>query len=49
MNFSSYLFAGLAEPLIGSMLDSTGNTSLIFIVVTTACLSSAVVALFIRR
>jgi OPA family glycerol-3-phosphate transporter-like MFS transporter len=49
MNFSSYLFAGLAEPLIGSMLDSTGNTSLIFIVVTAACLCSAVVALFIRR
>ncbi|MFJ3077328.1 MULTISPECIES: MFS transporter [Pseudomonas] len=49
MNFSSYLFAGLAEPLIGSMLDSTGNTSLIFIVVTAACLSSAAVALFIRR
>ncbi|MNN58392.1 sn-glycerol-3-phosphate transporter [compost metagenome] len=49
MNFSSYLFAGLAEPLIGSMLDSTGNTSLIFIVVTAACLCSASVALFIRR
>ena len=49
MNFSSYLFAGLAEPLIGSMLDSTGNTSLIFIVVTSACLCSAAVALFIRR
>ncbi|MDB6048847.1 MAG: Glycerol-3-phosphate transporter [Pseudomonas sp.] len=49
MNFSSYLFAGLAEPLIGNLLDTTGNTSLIFIVVTTACLSSAVVALFIKR
>ena len=49
MNFSSYLFAGLAEPLIGSMLDSTGNTSLIFVVVTSACLCSAAVALFIRR
>ena len=49
MNFSSYLFAGLAEPLIGRMLDTTGNTSLIFIVVTTACVCSAVVALFVRR
>lgn len=49
MNFSSYLFAGLAEPLIGRMLDTTGNTSLIFVVVTTACACSAVVALFVRR
>lgn len=49
MNFSSYLFAGLAEPLIGRMLDTTGNTSLIFVVVTTACACSALVALFVRR
>ncbi|MBH3427151.1 MFS transporter [Pseudomonas alkylphenolica] len=49
MNFASYLFAGLAEPLIGSMLDSTGNTSLIFVMVATACICSAVVALFVRR
>lgn len=49
MNFSSYLFAGLAEPMIGRMLDTTGNTSLIFIVVTTACVCSALVALFVRR
>lgn len=49
MNFSFYLFAGLAEPLIGRMLDTSGNTSLIFIVVTTACACSALVALFVRR
>lgn len=49
MNFSSYLFAGLAEPLIGGMLDSTGNTSLIFVVVASACACSALVALFVRR
>ncbi|MBK3867561.1 MFS transporter [Pseudomonas stutzeri] len=49
MNFSSYLFAGLAEPLIGGMLDSTGNTSLIFVVVAIACGCSALVALFVRR
>ncbi|QAX84787.1 MFS transporter [Pseudomonas sp. DTU12.3] len=49
MNFSSYLFAGLAEPMIGRLLDTTANTSLIFIVVTSACLCSAAVALFIRR
>ncbi|MCW2292335.1 OPA family glycerol-3-phosphate transporter-like MFS transporter [Pseudomonas sp. BIGb0408] len=49
MNFSSYLFAGLAEPLIGGILDSTGNTSLIFVVVAIACGCSALVALFVRR
>ena len=42
-------WAGLAEPLIGRLLDSTANTSLIFIVVTSACLCSAAVAMFIRR
>ena len=49
MNFTSYLFAGLAEPLIGSIFDTTGNTSLIFMVVTIACICSAFVALFVRR
>lgn len=49
MNFSSYLFAGLAEPLIGSLIDSSGSTSVIFIVVATACICSAIVALFVRR
>ncbi|ALH96604.1 MFS transporter [Acinetobacter equi] len=49
MNFASYLFAGLAEPLIGSVLDMTGNTSLIFMIVTIACACSAFVALFVRR
>ncbi|WP_236779303.1 hypothetical protein [Alcaligenes faecalis] len=49
MHFSSYLFAGLAEPMIGSVLDSTGDTSLIFVIVLIACGCSALVALFIRR
>lgn len=49
MNFSSYLFAGLAEPLIGHILDLSGNTSPIFLVVTTACLLSATVAYFVKR
>lgn len=49
LNFSSYLFAGLAEPLIGQVLDTTGSTSWIFVIVTIACMSSAFVALFIRR
>lgn len=49
MNFTSYLFAGLAEPFIGSILDHTSNTSLIFVIVTIACICSAFVALFVRR
>ncbi|WP_445116756.1 MFS transporter [Acinetobacter sp. WZC-1] len=49
MNFSSYLFAGMAEPIIGRILDITGNTSLIFMVVAVACICSAFVALFVRR
>lgn len=49
MNFASYLFAGLAEPFIGKILDISGNTSLIFMIVAIACVCSASVALFIRR
>lgn len=49
MNFSSYLFAGLAEPLIGHILDLSGTTSPIFLVVTTACMLSAAVAFFVKR
>lgn len=49
MNFSSYLFAGLAEPLIGRILDTSGNTALVFPIVAVICAISALVALFIRR
>ncbi|AMP06832.1 MFS transporter [Collimonas pratensis] len=49
MNFSSYLFAGLGEPLIGRMLDHSGNTALIFPIVAVSCVISAVVAMFIKR
>lgn len=49
MNFSSYLFAGLGEPLIGHLLDNSGNTALVFPIVAVSCAISAVVALFIKR
>lgn len=49
MNFSSYLFAGFGEPLIGHLLDSSGNTALVFPIVAVSCAISAVVALFIKR
>ena len=49
LNFFSYLLAGLGEPLIGRMLDHSGNTSLVFPIVATSCVISAVIAAFIRR
>ncbi len=60
MDFFAYLFAGLVSPLIGRMIEShsvidsaTGamvdNTALVFPVVASACIISAVIGLFIRR
>lgn len=49
MNFFSYLFAGLGEPLIGRILDKSGDTSEVFVVVMGACIASAIVALFVKR
>ena len=60
MDFFAYLFAGLVSPLIGRMIEShtvldsaTGvmveNTALVFPVVATACIISAVIGLFIKR
>ena len=49
MNFFAYLFAGLAEPLIGSIMDKSGDTSVVFMLVAISCAVSATVAAFIRR
>lgn len=49
MNFFAYLFAGLGEPIIGHFMDSSGTTSIIFLVVAVASGASAITALFIRR
>ncbi|MBT2746405.1 MULTISPECIES: MFS transporter [unclassified Lysobacter] len=49
LNFFSYLLAGLAEPLIGHLLDQSGNTALVFPIVATSCVISAAIAVFIRR
>ncbi|OCP06310.1 MULTISPECIES: MFS transporter [unclassified Ensifer] len=49
MNFFAYLFAGLGEPLIGSYMDTHGDTSAVFLIVAIASAISATVALFIRR
>lgn len=49
MNFFAYLFAGLGEPLIGSIIDTSHDTSLVFLIVAGASFVSATLALFIRR
>ena len=49
MNTFAYSFAGFGEPLIGWMIDSKGQTSLIFAVVATSCLISALISPLIRR
>ena len=60
MDFFAYLFAGIATPLIGNMIEKhqvmdtvTGNmvdhTALVFPVVAAACIACAVIGLFIRR
>ncbi|AKS36715.1 major facilitator transporter [Mycolicibacterium goodii] len=49
VNFFGYIFSGVAEPLIGHMMDRTGNTALIFPVVTGCCLCSCLFALTVRR
>jgi len=49
LNFISYACAGLGEPLIGRVMDRTGDTSIIFPVVAGLCLCSAASSLLIRR
>lgn len=49
VNFFAYLFAGAAEPLVGRIMDQTGNTSLIFPIVAVCCACSVLTALTIRR
>src|SRR5580704_16971376 len=49
MNFCAYLFAGLGEPLIGHFMDSTQQTSVVFVIVAVCSAASALVAMFIRR
>ena len=49
MNTFAYVFAGLGEPLIGHIIETNGETSLAFVVVSVACLTGAVIALWIRK
>lgn len=49
VNFCAYLFAGVAEPIVGRVMDVSGNTSLIFPIVAGSCIASALMAATIRR
>lgn len=49
MNTYSYVFAGLAEPAIGHLLDVQHDTALVFMVVGACCAASGLCAVLIRR
>jgi len=42
MNMTGYLFAALGEPMFGFIIDSTGSTASIFVMISLVCLLSAV-------
>lgn len=48
MNFFAYLFAGLGEPLIGSVIEQTHATRMVFPIVATACVLGTVLMSFVR-
>ncbi|WP_200911941.1 MFS transporter [Pedobacter sp. Hv1] len=43
MNMFGYLFAALGEPLIGKIIDVSGSTHPIFLIVGAACLASTII------
>lgn len=49
VNFFAYLFAGFGEPTVGHIIDASGRTSYVFVIVGVCCLSSAGFAAAIRR
>lgn len=49
LNTMSYMFAGIGEPVIGHIIDTTGHTAIIFPIVAGLCAASAVLSMLIRR
>lgn len=43
MNMCAYLFAALGEPLLGFIIDTTGSTASVFIVIMIICLACVIV------
>lgn len=48
MNMTAYLFAACGEPLLGYIVEHSGNTSSIFIIVAVICLASVTAISFVR-
>ncbi|WP_367874259.1 MFS transporter [Luteolibacter sp. Populi] len=48
MNFFAYLFAGLGEPLVGSLIERNHSTHMVFPVVAVACTAGAILMSFVR-
>ena len=49
MNFFAYLFAGLGEPVIGHVIEESGQTQTVFRVVAVACILGALFMSFVRK
>lgn len=49
MNMVGYLFAALGEPLIGGVIDTTGTTHSIFVIVSITCLLSFIIMGMVRN
>lgn len=45
----AYVFAGFEEPVVGYIMDVTGETSLVFIIVAVSCAVGGLIAIAIRR
>jgi len=48
MNMFAYVFAAIGEPIFGKIIDSTGNTSNIFLVVAIICALCAIIISFVK-
>jgi MFS transporter, OPA family, glycerol-3-phosphate transporter len=49
MNMTAYLFAALGEPVLGKVIDTTGNTAMIFVAVAIIAAISGTVVLFVKK
>lgn len=49
MNMCGYLFAALGEPLLGYIIEKTGNTKFLFLVISIICLLSASIMYLIKE
>lgn len=49
MNMSAYLFAALGEPILGRIIDNTGNTSNVFLTISCLCLVCAGIISLVKK